>query len=111
MGQVSMKAECPACKSYLSAVYEAMHGERDAACPNCGLPGSVMREIEQARKAHADADLTVKLEAALIEKGRVLAWLQELYMRTAPLRRMFAEWERDEPVSGGDWQPWEAWPE
>jgi len=111
---VSNKATCPACSAHLSAIWDILHPDwhdGDKACPSCGLPGAVIREVEAARKARADADLTARLEAALIEKGKALARLQELYMRTAPLRRMFAEWERDEPVSGEDWQPWEAWPE
>ena len=69
---MSNKAECPACKAWLSGVYDAMEGMR-AAYPSCGLPGNVIREVERARKAQADAELTAKLEAALIRAGKAEA--------------------------------------
>lgn len=67
-----MKAECPACKAWLSGVYDAMEGVR-AACPSCGLPGNIIRDVEAARKAKADADLTAKLEEALVRAGKAEA--------------------------------------
>jgi nitrate/TMAO reductase-like tetraheme cytochrome c subunit len=69
---VSSKAECPACKAYLSGVYDAAEGIR-AACPSCNLPGSVIREVFAARQARADAELTGKLEAALVRAGKAEA--------------------------------------
>lgn len=69
---MSMKAECPACKAWLSGVWDAMEGVR-AACPSCGLPGNVIREVEAARKARADAELTAKLEEALVRAGKAEA--------------------------------------
>jgi hypothetical protein len=99
-----MKAECPACKAWLSAVYEAMHGERDGGCPSCGLPGSVMREIEAARKAHADADLTARLEAALVRAGKAEGELARLRGRLYRVRQVFAEWERKEPLDSQEWR-------
>jgi len=69
---MSNKAECPACKAWLSGVYDAMEGVR-AACPSCGLPGNVIREVEAARKARADAEVTAKLEAALVRAGKAEA--------------------------------------
>jgi hypothetical protein len=71
-GVMSNKAECPACKAWLSGVYDAIKGVR-AACPSCGLPGNVIREVEAARKAQADADLTEKLEATLVRAGKAEA--------------------------------------
>lgn len=67
-----MKAECPACKAHLSGVYDALEGVR-TACPSCGLPGSVIREVEAARKARADTELTAKLETALVRAGKAEA--------------------------------------
>ncbi|HEV2371004.1 MAG TPA: hypothetical protein VGS19_02445, partial [Streptosporangiaceae bacterium] len=61
---MSNKAECPTCKAWLSGVYDAIEGVR-AACPSCGLPGNVIRAVEAARKAKADAGLTAQLEEAL----------------------------------------------
>lgn len=69
---MSSKRECPACKAYLSGVYDAMEGAR-AACPSCNLPGSVIREVFAARQAQADAELTAKLEAALVRAGKAEA--------------------------------------
>lgn len=105
-----MKAECPACKSFLSAVYEAMQGERDGGCPNCGLPGLVMREIERVRKAHADADLTAKLEAALVRAGKAEGELARLRGQLYRVRQVFAEWERKEPLDSDEWRTAE-WPD
>jgi nitrate/TMAO reductase-like tetraheme cytochrome c subunit len=69
---MSMKATCPACQAHLSGVWDAMEGAR-AACPSCGLPGNVIREVEAARKAQADTELTGKLEAALVRAGKAEA--------------------------------------
>ncbi len=69
---MSNKYECPSCKAWLSGVYDAMEGAR-AACPSCGLPGNVIREVEAARKAKADVELTAKLEAALVRAGKAEA--------------------------------------
>ena len=58
---MSMKAECPACKAYLSGVWDALEGERDA-CPSCGLDAETMRQVMRARKALADKELTGRCE-------------------------------------------------
>ena len=71
---MSDKHTCPACNAHLSGVYDALYGRR-ADCPSCGLPGAVMREIEDARKKHADADLTGRLETALVRAGKAEAEL------------------------------------
>ena len=88
-----MKAECPACKAWLSGVYDAMHGENDGACPSCGLPGSVMREVEKARKARADEDLTRKLEEALVRAGKAEAEVTKLRERLYRIGEAFSDWE------------------
>lgn len=106
---MSSKAECPACKSYLSAVYDAMHGDTAAPCPSCGLPASALREIEQARKAHADAALTAKLEAALIRAGKAEAALAALRRRAYQAREVFADWERDDPFGSEKWRRAPDW--
>ena len=105
---MSNKAECPACKAWLSGVYDAMEGVR-AACPSCGLPGRVLREIEGARKKHADAEVTAKLEEALVRAGKAEAELARLRNQLYPIRRAFADWEREDPFSSGVWQdlPWD----
>ena len=72
IGAMSNKAECPACKAWLSGVYDAIEGIR-AACPSCGLPANVIREVEAARKAKADTELTGKLETALVRAGKAEA--------------------------------------
>lgn len=82
-----MKAECPACKSWTSYVYDALHGEREA-CDNCGLPGSVMREVEAARKAKADEALTAKLEEALLRAGKAEGELRDLRTKMGEFRRL-----------------------
>lgn len=100
---MSNKAECPACKAYLSGVYDAMEGEA-AGCPSCGLPGSAIAEIYAARKRKADADLTAKLEEALIRAGKAEGELTRLRSRAYKVRQMFAEWEQKDPLSSEAWQ-------
>lgn len=104
---MSAKAECPACKSYLSAIYETMTGERHEPCPSCGLPASVLREVEAARKAKADADLTAKLEAALIRAGKAETALGQLRARVHHVRALFTQWEQQDPLSSPHWKRWE----
>lgn len=87
---MSSKYECPACKAYLSGVYDALEGVR-AACPSCGLPGNVIREVENARKANADAGLTAKLEAALVRAGKAEAEAALLREHIASIKKVVAE--------------------
>jgi nitrate/TMAO reductase-like tetraheme cytochrome c subunit len=87
---MSSKAECPACKAWLSGVYDAMEGAR-AACPSCGLPGNVIREVEAARKARADAELTAKLEAALVRAGKAEAEAALLRKHITAIKKAIAE--------------------
>jgi hypothetical protein len=88
---MSMKAECPACKSYRSVIWEMMQGERVGACPSCGLPASVMREIEKARKANADAELTAKLEETLIRAGKAEGEAALLSKHLTAIRKAVAD--------------------
>ena len=111
MGRVSDKATCPACGSHTSGVMDALIGRRDS-CPSCGLAGSVMREVESARKAWGDADLAGRLETALVRAGKAESELKRLRARLRGIRQTFAEWEREDPVSAPgwdyaemDWQP------
>jgi len=90
---VSSKAECPGCSAYLSAIWDVMHGERydGDCCPSCGLPGGVIREVERARKAHADAELTRQLEEALIRAGKAEAERDQLREWRTRVRSVVAE--------------------
>jgi multidrug resistance efflux pump len=99
---VSEKATCPACNAHLSGVYDALIGTKPA-CPSCGLAGDALREIEHARKRHADAELTAQLEAAVIRYGKAEAELKKLRARLRGIRQEFADWERAEPVSLPEW--------
>jgi hypothetical protein len=74
---MSMKAECPACKAYLSGVYDAMEGERPG-CPNCGLPGSAIAAVEEARKSKADEKLKAEHADAIVRAGKAEAELATL---------------------------------
>jgi len=87
---VSLKHTCPACGAHLSGVYDALT-ERRAACPSCGLPGSVMREIEAARAKHADAEVTAQLEAALVRAGKAEAELALTREHIAAIKKAVAE--------------------
>lgn len=107
---MSNKAECPACKVYLSAVYDAMHGDRDAGCPSCGLPAGVLREVEKARGARADAELTRKLEEALVRAGKAEGELARLRGRMYKVRQVFADWEVRDPLDSETWRHAE-WPD
>lgn len=99
---MSMKAECPACNAHLSGVYDALIGEKPA-CPSCGLPGDALREIEHARKRHADAELTAQLEAALVRAGKAEGELKRLRARLRQVRLTFAEWEKEDSVYSPEW--------
>ena len=103
MGAVSMKAECPACKAYLSGVWDALEGERDS-CPSCGLDAETMRQVMRARKALADKELTERCEQALIRAGRAEQELARLRARVYEVRDVFARWEQDDPLSGKHWR-------
>jgi hypothetical protein len=98
-----MKAECPACKAYLSGVWEALEGER-SACPSCGLDSETMREVMRARKALADKELAERCEQALIRAGKAERDLARLRARVYTVRAAFADWEREDPLSSGHWQ-------
>ena len=104
---VSEKASCPACNAHLSAIWDILHPDwhdGDKACPSCGLPGAVIREVEAARKARADAELTAKLEQALVRAGKAEGELARLRGRLYRVRQVFAEWERKEPLDSEAWQ-------
>jgi hypothetical protein len=107
---MSQKAECPACKAYLSGVWDALTGRRES-CPSCGLPGSVIREVEAAREARANAELTGKLEEALVRAGKAEGELARLRGRLYKVRQMFAEWDRKEPLDSEEWRAAEWWDE
>ena len=100
---MSMKAECPACKAYLSGVWDALEGDRDA-CPSCGLDADTMRAVMDARKKLADKELTGRCEQALIRAGRAEKELRRLRERVYGIRVMFAEWEQDDPLGSEHWQ-------
>ena len=106
---MSMKAECPACQAWLSGVYDAMEGVREG-CPSCGLPGDVMRQIADARKKHADAELARQLEEALLRAGKAEAALRAIRKRAYQARLAFNEWEKEDPVGSDEWRrAYEAW--
>lgn len=98
-----MKAECPACKAYLSGVWDALEGER-SQCPSCGLDAETMREVMRARKALADKELTERCEQALIRAGKAEKDLRQLRARVYEARALFARWEQDDPLSSEHWQ-------
>jgi hypothetical protein len=98
-----MKAECPACKAYLSGVWDALEGERDS-CPSCGLDAETLRQVMAARKKLADKELTERCEQALIRAARAEKELSSLRARAWAGRAFFARWEQDDPLSGEHWQ-------
>lgn len=77
---MSNKACCPGCDSYLSAIWEIMHGERWEPCPKCGLPAETLIKIQQARESHASKELAEKYEALAIRCGRAEA--EAAYLRS-----------------------------
>ena len=99
---MSSKATCPACDARLSGVYDAIEGEAPG-CPNCGLPGSALRQIADARRRCADADLTAQLENAVIRAGKAERALTDLRRRVYRARSLFAEWEREDPFGSVEW--------
>ena len=68
------------------------------------MPGSVIREIDEARKRKADADLTAQLEEALLRAGKAEAALTAVRKRAYQARKAFNEWEEQDPLGTGEWQ-------
>jgi hypothetical protein len=89
---VSNKAECPACKAYLSGVWDAM--EYGGKCPACGLSGDVIRNVYEARKSSADKDLIAKYEAAEVRAGKAEAERDDLRRRLDAILQAVAAAER-----------------
>ena len=58
-------------------MWEAEHGQRDS-CPSCGLSGSVIREVYDARRRQADTELTARYEQAIVRAGRAEAEVERL---------------------------------
>lgn len=69
---MSNKAECPACKSYLSAIWDAKE-YGSGGCPNCGLPGTAIAEVYASRRLQADKALTERYEQVVIRAGKAEA--------------------------------------
>jgi len=67
-----------------------MEGVR-AACPSCGLPGNIIREVEAARKLKADTELTAKLEVALVRAGKAEAEAALLREHITAIKKAVAE--------------------
>lgn len=65
---MSNKLECPSCKSYLSAIYDAWEGELDQ-CPSCGLSADVIRDVYRVRESHASAEVVAQFEALAVRAG------------------------------------------
>lgn len=102
MGRVSDKMTCPACNAHTSGVNDALLGRLEA-CPSCGLPGTALREIEHARKRHAGTELTGQLETATIRYAQAEAELKRLRIRMRQVRQVFADWEKEDPLSAPEW--------
>jgi hypothetical protein len=66
-------------------------------CPSCGLSGHTLREVEAARKARADEELTKRYEQAVIRASRAEAAYSELLDRLIPAREVFAALENGDP--------------
>lgn len=104
--RVSNKATCPACKAHLSAIWDILHPDwhdGDKCCPSCGLPGSAIREVEAARKARADAELTARLEEAVIRAGKAEAEVKKLRDRLYRIGQVFSGWDDWKDSSWEDW--------
>jgi hypothetical protein len=91
---VSMKAECPACKAYLSGVWDAM--EYGGACPSCGLPGTAIADVYAARKTNAEKELLAKYEEAVIRAGRAEAERDMLRGHLEAIDSEMRVWQADE---------------
>ena len=74
---MSNKQECPSCKAWTSAVWDAEHGRCDS-CPSCGLSGAIIREVYETRRRQADEELTGRYEQAIVRAGRAEAEVKRL---------------------------------
>lgn len=67
---------CPGCSAYTSDVLSAyLDG---LPCPYCGLPSTAAREVLAAQRCGADAALTEKYTALVVQAGQNEAELQRL---------------------------------
>ena len=73
------------------------------ACPSCGLPGDALRAVEAAREARANAELTAKLEEALIRAGKAEAEVVKLRGRLYRIGQAFTGWDDWKDASWEDW--------
>lgn len=73
---MSEKVLCPGCGAYTSDVAHAV--DEDAPCPHCGLPASAIAAVTEVRQSQANTRLREQLEAALLDRGRLIAWVEEL---------------------------------
>lgn len=89
---MSSKAECPACKSYLSAIWDAKEYGHPA-CPNCGLPGTAIAEVYEARKLNADKTLAARYEEVVIRAGKAEAERDQLRRQVAAIRQALEDGE------------------
>jgi hypothetical protein len=88
-----MKAECPACKSWTSYIYEVLQGERiydgrEDSCPDCGLPGASIREIAKVRESHASDEVRQQAEAAMLRAGKAEGELAKVRAQLEAAQRM-----------------------
>jgi ribosomal protein S27AE len=100
---VSNKHECPACKSYTSGIYDALHDEREA-CPTCGLPGETMREIERVRETHASEEMKGQVEVLVVRTAKAEAERDGLKVKLDRVKNYFANFNWDGAERDDDWR-------
>ena len=93
---MSSKAECPACKAYLSAIWDAKEYGHPA-CPSCGLPGTAIAEVYAARRMQADTALTARYEEVVVRAGKAEAERDQLRVQVRAIREAL---EGNEPDDG-----------
>ena len=100
---MSSKYECPACKSYTSAIYDAFEGELQG-CPVCGLPGETMREIARVRESHASEALKDQVEGLMVRAGKAEAERDALKVKLDRVKYYFANFDWDGPEGDRGWR-------
>lgn len=79
------KATCPACGTHTSGVYAALIGERKS-CPQCGLAGDAMRQLDAARRRGADQALIDQAANAELRASLAESKVREMETRLSAIR-------------------------
>jgi hypothetical protein len=91
--RVSEKMNCPVCGSYSSSVLRAV--EDGEPCPNCGAPAATILEVNHLRERRSDEQLKARVEALLIENGKLKQERDRLLLILDRVQLALRTWESE----------------